>query len=117
MTKVDIVLPEKIFPGTRATLASKTITWLWPKIRLRMMSRWARACSTIERDPDDQDLPRLKAIKETRAAEAAAYFRKNAAQWDKIRALYVHESEVEKALLGLLPPHDIDDLVDIGEVS
>lgn len=60
----------------------------------------------------DQD--RLTAIKAARAAEAAAYFRKNAAQWDQIRKLYVHESEVEKALLGLLPGGAIKDLVDIG---
>ena len=60
------------------------------------------------------DQERLKAIKAARAAEAAEYFRQNAAQWDQIRKLYVHESEVEKALLGLLPAGPIGDLVDIG---
>ena len=60
------------------------------------------------------DQERLTAIKATRAAEAAAYFRQNAAQWDQIRNLYVHESEVEKALLGLLPGGATKDLVDIG---
>ena len=60
------------------------------------------------------DQERLKAIKAARAEEAAAYFRKNAAQWDKIRALYVGESEVELALLRLLPPGGAKDMVDIG---
>jgi ArsR family transcriptional regulator len=91
----------------------------WAFYRLAHGEATGLARTVIEMMPEDDgalalDQQRLKAIKETRSAEAAAYFRKNAAQWDKIRALYVHESEVEKALLGLLPPHDIDDLVDIG---
>src|SRR5438270_8302040 len=37
------------------------------------------------------DLQRLAAIKRQRAESAAAYFRENAAQWHKIRSLYVDE--------------------------
>src|SRR5437879_8396394 len=40
------------------------------------------------------DLQRLTAIKRQRAELAAAYFRDNAAQWHKIRSLYVEEREV-----------------------
>ncbi len=61
-----------------------------------------------------RDRERLKGIKAARAAEAAAYFRKNAAQWDKLRALYVDESEVERSLLTLVPPAGVRDLVDVG---
>src|SRR6185437_401897 len=37
------------------------------------------------------DRERLAAIKQQRAAQAMAYFRANAAQWDTIRSLYVAE--------------------------
>lgn len=60
------------------------------------------------------DLERLEAIREERAARAAAYFRANAAQWDEIRALYVAEAEVERVLLELLPPAPLHDLLDVG---
>ena len=60
------------------------------------------------------DLERLDAIKKARAAAAETYFRKNAAQWDKIRSLYVDEAEVERVLLDILARQPIDDLLDIG---
>lgn len=60
------------------------------------------------------DRQRLDAVKESRAEAAEAYFRANAAQWDSIRSLYVSEGEVEAALIELLPPDSIGDLLDIG---
>src|SRR5579885_861423 len=48
------------------------------------------------------DRERLAAIKRQRAEQATAYFRANAAHWDRIRSLYVAEQEVEAALLKLL---------------
>ncbi len=60
------------------------------------------------------DLDRLEAVKQTRAQAAAAYFRANAGQWDKIRALYVPESDVERALLGLFADAEIADFLDVG---
>jgi ArsR family transcriptional regulator len=60
------------------------------------------------------DRERLAQIKRQRAEQAAAYFRANAAQWDRIRSLYVAEHEVEAALTGLLPQAGIRDLLDIG---
>jgi ubiquinone/menaquinone biosynthesis C-methylase UbiE len=60
------------------------------------------------------DRERLAAIKRQRQEQAAAYFRANAAQWDRIRSLYVEEREVEAALAKLLPPDGIRDLLDIG---
>jgi ubiquinone/menaquinone biosynthesis C-methylase UbiE/DNA-binding transcriptional ArsR family regulator len=68
-----------------------------------------------ERDPVlALDRERLQAIKRQRAAQAAEYFRANAAQWDRIRSLHVDDHEVEAALLRLLPAGGIDDLLDIG---
>jgi len=60
------------------------------------------------------DRERLQAIKRQRAAQAAAYFGANAAQWDRIRSLHIDDNEVEAALLRLLPPDGIHDLLDIG---
>jgi ArsR family transcriptional regulator len=60
------------------------------------------------------DRERLEALKRERAATAAAFFRANAPQWDKIRSLYVAEREVEAALTALLPTDGIGDLLDVG---
>lgn len=62
----------------------------------------------------DLDRERLEALKRERAEAANAYFRANAAEWDKIRSLYVDEREVEAALLALLPPDGIIDFLDVG---
>jgi SAM-dependent methyltransferase len=69
--------------------------------------------------PDDDpivilDRERLGRIKRARAESAAAYFRANAAQWGTIRSLYVDESEVERALLDLIPADETRQLLDIG---
>ncbi len=60
------------------------------------------------------DLERLEQIKEARAQAAEEYFRKNAAQWDELRKLYVDDTEVEAALRRLVPPPEVGDLLDIG---
>src|ERR1700680_1053688 len=60
------------------------------------------------------DIERLQQIKSVRAEAAAAYFRANAAQWGRIRSLYVDEREVEGALLDLLPSGEVSELLDIG---
>jgi ArsR family transcriptional regulator len=60
------------------------------------------------------DLERLQAMRRERAERAAAYFRDNAARWDEIRALHIADSEVERALAGLLPAEGVDALVDLG---
>lgn len=91
----------------------------WAFYRLVQGEAAELAHRLIEMMPEDDgtvalDQERLKAIKVARAQEASAYFRKNAAQWDKIRRLYVEESEVEKVLLELLPASGVHDLVDIG---
>jgi SAM-dependent methyltransferase len=60
------------------------------------------------------DLQRLSAIKQQRADLASAYFRENALQWHRIRALYVDEREVEAALDAIIAAADPRDLLDIG---
>ena len=61
-----------------------------------------------------RDLQRLEEILEERAARANSYFDQNAARWDRIRALHVDEAEVERALVEMLPPERINNLLDIG---
>lgn len=60
------------------------------------------------------DLERLEGLKQARAARASAYFAANAARWDQIRALHIADSEVEEALLSLLPDGPVDTVLDIG---
>jgi ubiquinone/menaquinone biosynthesis C-methylase UbiE len=60
------------------------------------------------------DLQRLAAIKRQRAELAAAYFRENAAHWDRIRSLYIDEREVEAALVEIIGAEAPRDLLDIG---
>ncbi len=60
------------------------------------------------------DLQRLSAIKQQRADLASAYFRENAAQWHRIRSLYVDEREVEAALVEIVTAARPRDLLDIG---
>jgi ubiquinone/menaquinone biosynthesis C-methylase UbiE len=60
------------------------------------------------------DLQRLGAIKQQRADLASTYFRENAAQWHRIRSLYVDEREVEAALVEIVAAADPRDLLDIG---
>lgn len=60
------------------------------------------------------DLQRLNAIKRQRAEIAGAYFRENAAQWHRIRSLYVDEHEVEAALVEIMTAADPRDLLDLG---
>lgn len=61
-----------------------------------------------------RDLERLKVVKDERAERASNYFDENAASWDCIRTLHVDEKEVEQAVLALLPPGRIANLLDIG---
>lgn len=66
-------------------------------------------------DPQiSRDRERLEAIKRVRADEAAAYFRANAARWDRVRALHVDTQEVERALADALRPDPGARFLDIG---
>ena len=60
------------------------------------------------------DMERLDVIRRVREKVAADYFRRNAAEWDRVRSLYVEEAEVERQLLALLPEGQVEDLLDIG---
>jgi len=61
-----------------------------------------------------RDQERLEAVRAARFERANAFFRANAEQWNKLRALYVSETKVEKALLDLGGKDQIDQYVDLG---
>ena len=61
-----------------------------------------------------RDLERLAAVKQERAAAAAAYFRAQAGDWDRLRALHVDEAEVERAMLEVIGEGPFDRLLDLG---
>ncbi|HEX4534206.1 MAG TPA: metalloregulator ArsR/SmtB family transcription factor [Rhizomicrobium sp.] len=62
----------------------------------------------------ERDRARLAAIREARAAEAAAYFKANAAEWERIRALHAPEKDVETAIVRLMGDAPIENLLDAG---
>ena len=69
-------------------------------------------------DESDQglarDAERLSAVRAERAAEAGAYFARNAARWDEIRSLYVSETDVEAAIREAAGPGPFRRFVDLG---
>jgi ubiquinone/menaquinone biosynthesis C-methylase UbiE/DNA-binding transcriptional ArsR family regulator len=68
-----------------------------------------------ETDPViERDRERSEALKREREAATQSYFRNHAADWDRIRALHVAESEVEEAMGQALGPGPFKLLVDLG---
>jgi SAM-dependent methyltransferase len=65
-------------------------------------------------DALEADRKRLTQIREARAAEAAAFFKANATEWERIRSLHAPDAEVEAAILRLLEAAPIESLLDAG---
>ena len=67
-------------------------------------------------DPNLQeaDRARLANVREARAATAAAYFKANAKEWERIRALHASEKEVETAIARHLTARPIENFLDAG---
>jgi ArsR family transcriptional regulator len=53
-------------------------------------------------------------VREARAAEAAAFFKANAADWERIRSLHAPEKDVEDAIRNLLRAQPVESLLDAG---
>jgi len=89
--------------------------------RQAAVARFAEA--VIDLLPEDdrtiaRDLERLEAVRAERERAAQDYFARNAAQWDRIRALHVDETEVNQALVRAFADEDggrsIGRFLDIG---
>ncbi len=69
-------------------------------------------------DSDDttivRDRERLTAVRAARAAAAQNYFRRHAAEWDRIRKLHVADAAVEDAIRAALADKPIRALLDLG---
>ena len=62
----------------------------------------------------ETDRMRLAQVRKTRAETAAAFFRANAAEWERIRALHAPEKDVEAAIVNVMTAGKIDALLDAG---
>jgi ubiquinone/menaquinone biosynthesis C-methylase UbiE len=60
------------------------------------------------------DTARLAHVRQTRAAAAAAYFKANAPEWERIRALHAPEKDVEAAIVKRMTARPIQNLLDAG---
>ncbi len=69
-------------------------------------------------DPADpglqRDAERLNAIRSAREAAATAYFERNAADWDQVRALHLPEADIDSAVLAAAGSGPFDLMVDVG---
>ena len=69
-------------------------------------------------DPNDaviaRDRERLAAVRAARAAAAQSYFRRHAAEWDRIRRLHIADTAVEEAIRAALADQPIRSLLDFG---
>jgi ubiquinone/menaquinone biosynthesis C-methylase UbiE/DNA-binding transcriptional ArsR family regulator len=62
----------------------------------------------------EADRRRLAQIREARAATAAAFFKANAGEWERIRSLHAPDADVEAAILRLMESAPIESLLDAG---
>jgi ubiquinone/menaquinone biosynthesis C-methylase UbiE len=60
------------------------------------------------------DTARLAHVRQARAAAAAAYFKANAPEWERIRALHAPEKDVEAAIVRRMTGRPIQSLLDAG---
>ena len=61
-----------------------------------------------------RDRERLAAVRTSRAAAAQNYFRRHAAEWDRIRRLHIADAAVESAIRAALADKPIRSLLDLG---
>ena len=61
-----------------------------------------------------RDLERLDRLRQKRDAEAAAYFKRNAAQWNQIRAMHVDEDDLLNGLRTVTDGWHLGRYIDIG---
>jgi ubiquinone/menaquinone biosynthesis C-methylase UbiE len=78
------------------------------------LARRILAAADLQDPVARRDHERAEALKRDREAAAQTYFREHAADWDRIRALYVAEEEVERAMRDALGPGPFNLLVDLG---
>lgn len=71
----------------------------------------------LAEDAGEADHRRLDEVRKDREEAAASYFEQVAPQWDRLRSLYVSESDVEAALEKAVGPGPFERVVDLGTGS
>ena len=61
-----------------------------------------------------RDLERLQQVQDVWAVKAAAYFRRNAANWSRLRELHASTDKVDDALLEIFNREPAENLLDVG---
>jgi ubiquinone/menaquinone biosynthesis C-methylase UbiE/DNA-binding transcriptional ArsR family regulator len=74
----------------------------------------AAIAALADQEAQEADKARLAHVREARAGAAAAYFKANAAHWERIRALHAPEKDVEAAIARHLTAHRIENFLDAG---
>lgn len=74
----------------------------------------AAIAALADQEAQEADKARLAHVREARASAAAAYFKANATEWERIRALHAPEKDVEAAIARHLTAHRIDNFLDAG---
>jgi len=69
-------------------------------------------------DPQDavlqRDIERLANIRAAREEAAAAYFERNAADWERVRALHLPEADIDSAIIAVAGEGPFELMVDVG---
>src|SRR6185503_9479402 len=95
--------------------------WAWYRLAQRGGgAELARIVADLIPDRDPRltlDLERFERVKAARAEHAAEYFRRNAGDWDRVRAMHVDSGAIDNALKQLVLGSEVKDLLDIGTGS
>src|SRR5262245_45086372 len=106
---------------TEAGLVERSPEGAWVFYRLPRMHtterRWAEATLAML-DPNDSvlaaDAERLGEIRAARDEAAAAYFERNAADWERVRDLHLPEADIDSAILAAAGAGPVDLMIDVG---
>ncbi len=72
------------------------------------------ALAENHKETREADRRKLSQVREARAAQAAAFFKANATEWERIRSLHAPDAHVEHALVELLTEAPLESLLDAG---
>jgi demethylmenaquinone methyltransferase/2-methoxy-6-polyprenyl-1,4-benzoquinol methylase/ArsR family transcriptional regulator len=91
-------------------------SWVFCRAADRGTGAELGAAIALLADPalQEADKARLAHVRQVRANAAAAYFKSNAAEWERIRALHAPERDVENAIARHLVSTPIQNFLDAG---
>jgi DNA-binding transcriptional ArsR family regulator len=106
---------------TEAGLVERVPEGAWVFYRLpraRTTERHLAEAALSMLDPNDailaRDAERLESIRAARDEAAAQYFERNAADWNRVRALHLPEADIDSAILSAAGAGPFDLMVDVG---